>query len=202
MGTKVDLRGQRFGRWFVLEETNERKCGSVMWLCKCDCGTVRTVSSNSLRMGKSLSCGCYNRDVTTKHGMGRTRLHGIWGNMRYRCQNPHAINAERYVDRGIKVCDEWANNFEAFAKWALANGYSDELSLDRIDNNGNYESSNCRWATLKEQGRNKRNNVMITYKGESHCLSEWAEITNQPRARLQMRHHRGWSDKEILFGRA
>ena len=202
MGAKIDLTGQRFGRWLVLAETDRRICGNVGWLCKCDCGTIKTVSALGLRSGGSTSCGCYNREITTKHGMGRTRLHGIWCKMRDRCQNPHSASADRYFDRGIKICDEWANSFEAFRDWALANGYSDELSIDRIDNNGNYEPSNCRWATLTEQGRNKRNNVMLTCNEETHCLTEWAEITHQPMHRLSQRHFRGWSDEEIIFGRA
>ena len=201
MGKKEDLTGRRFGRWLVLKETDERKCGNVMWLCKCDCGTIKTVSSNSLKKGKSLSCGCYNKDIITKHGMGRTRLHGIWGNIRYRCGNEKSIGAKNYINRGIKVCEEWANSFEAFAEWALANGYTDELTIDRIDNNGNYTPDNCRWTTAKEQGRNKRNNVHLTYNGETHCLSEWAEITNQPYTRLHQRYSRGWNTKEILLGR-
>lgn len=201
MGAKLDLTGQRFGKLTVLEECG-RKNGSVVWRCKCDCGNEVSVRANSLRKGKTMSCGCYNRDIITKHGMGRTRLHGIWSNMRHRCGNSQAINADRYIERGIKVCKEWANSFEAFAEWALANGYRDDLSIDRIDNNGNYEPSNCRWVTVKEQGRNKRNNVLITHNGETHCLSEWAEITNQPQGRLRMRYHRGWSDEEILLGRA
>ena len=201
MGAKKDLKGQRFGRWLVLEETDERRHGNVMWLCKCDCGTVRTVSAHSLLKGKTLSCGCYNKDVITKHGMGRTRLHGIWSKMRYRCENLDSPRAMDYVGRGIKVCEEWSNSFEAFAEWALANGYRDDLSIDRIDNDGNYEPSNCRWATLEEQGRNKRNNVWLTCNGETHTLSDWARITNQPRTRLQRRRSLGWNDREIVLGR-
>lgn len=202
MPKKEDLTGRRFGRWLVLEETDERKCGSVMWLCKCDCGTIKTVSSNSLKMGKSLSCGCYNKDVITKHGMGRTRLHGIWSNIRYRCENPNARNTSDYGGRGIKVCAEWSKSFEAFAEWALANGYRDDLTIDRIDVNGNYEPSNCRWVTVREQGRNKRNNVWLTLDGETHILTDWAIITNQPKSRLWQRYHRGWCDREIIMGRA
>ena len=202
MGKREDLTGRRFGRWLVLEETDERKCGSVMWKCRCDCGTVKAVSSNSLKMGKSLSCGCYNRDIITKHGMGRTRLAGIWRNMRYRCENLNSTNADRYAKRGIEICKEWSNSFEAFAEWALANGYSDELTIDRIDNNGDYEPNNCHWVTVKEQGSNKRNNVWLTHNGETHILSEWARITNQPKSRLWKRHKLGWCDRDVILGKA
>lgn len=201
MGAKLDLTGKRFGRWLALKETDERRKGNVMWLCKCDCGTIRKISSNSLKMGRSLSCGCYNREITTKHGMGRTRLHGIWSKMRHRCENLDSPRASDYGGRGIKVCDEWANSFEAFRDWALANGYSDDLTIDRIDVNGNYEPSNCRWATIKEQGRNKRNNVWLTLDGETHILTDWANITNQPKTRLWKRHKLGWCDRDIILGR-
>lgn len=201
MGAKLDLRGQRFGRWTVLEEVG-RSHGSVLWRCRCDCGTVKNVSAQALRKGESTSCGCYNREIITKHGMGRTRLHGIWCNMRYRCENPTAKNTADYGGRGIKVCEEWSNSFEAFAEWALANGYTDELTIDRIDNNGNYEPSNCRWATRVEQGRNKRNNVWLTFNGETHILAEWARITHQPMKRLWRRHQLGWCDRDIILGKA
>ena len=202
MGAKEDLTGRKFGRLTVISETAERKHGGVVWLCKCDCGNYTRVRSQSLKRGDTRSCGCYNHDLITKHGMGRTRLAGIWRNMRYRCENPNSTNADRYAKRGIGICKEWSNSFEAFAEWALANGYSDELTIDRIDNNGNYEPNNCRWVTVKEQGSNKRNNVWLTHNGETHILSEWARITNQPKTRLWKRHKLGWSDEEIIMGRA
>lgn len=201
MGAKLDLTGKRFGRLTVIEESG-RKNGGVVWRCKCDCGNEVCVRSNTLRRGRTVSCGCYNRERATKHGMGRTRLHGIWSNIRYRCGNLNNSRASDYGGRGIKVCDEWANSFEAFRDWALANGYRDDLTIDRIDVNGDYEPSNCRWATLREQGRNKRNNVWLTCNGETHILTDWAKLTNQPKSRLWKRKRLGWSDREIILGRA
>lgn len=96
--------------------------------------------------------------------------------MKQRCCGYNAKSYKHYGGRGITVCEEWRNSFEAFYEWAMANGYSDSLTLDRIDVNGNYEPSNCRWATMKEQNNNKRNNRNITYKGETHTLAQWIEI--------------------------
>ena len=206
MGAKLDLTGKRFGRWLVLEETSERRKGSVMWLCKCDCGTVRAVSASTLKTGKSVSCGCYNKEVITTHGKTHSRLYHTWTSMVRRCTDPNSPEADGYINRGIKVCDEWLNSFEAFAEWSLANGFEEnakrgECTLDRIDNNGNYEPDNCRWANVKAQGRNRRNNVVIECNGESHCLSEWAEILGESYRKLCSRYRRGWSPYEILYGR-
>lgn len=198
---KSDLKGHRFGRLVAIEECGRSKQGSVLWKCQCDCGNTSLARASALKSGHIQSCGCATKEAVTKHGMRRTRLYGIWSHMVDRCTNPNSTVADRYFDRGIKMCAEWRDSFEAFRDWALANGYSDKLSIDRINNNGNYEPSNCRWATVKEQGRNKRNNVMLTCNGETHCLAEWAEMTNQPRSRLNNRLRRGWSDTEIILGR-
>lgn len=205
MGKKEDLTGRRFGRLTVIAETDERRNGAVMWLCKCDCGNYTTVRANHLKRGGVMSCGCYNRDIITRHGLSKTRLHSIWSDMLDRCTNPSSKEADRYINRGIKVCDEWLT-FENFAEWAYANGFREDAkrgdcTLDRIDNNGNYEPSNCRWVDMKVQGRNRRNNVVIECNGESHCLSEWAEILGESYSKLVNRHHRGWSPYEILYGR-
>lgn len=198
---KLDLKGKRFGRLVALEECG-RANGLVLWKCQCDCGNTSFVRASALKSGHIQSCGCATKEAVTKHGGKRTKLYRTWCSMIERCENPRATSADRYIERGIKVCDEWRNSFEAFRDWALANGYADELSIDRIDNNGNYEPDNCRWATRVEQGRNKRNNVMLTCNGETHCLAEWAEITKQPRSRLNNRLRRGWNDTEIILGRA
>lgn len=206
MGTKVDLKGQRFGRLTAIREDESRRNGAVMWLCRCDCGNEVLVRSSHLRRGGVVSCGCYNRDVITTHGETHTRLYRIWDCMRNRCLDANNLQYKDYGGRGIKVCDEWSD-FEAFKKWAITEGYQNEAkrgkcTLDRIDNYGDYEPNNCRWVDMKAQGRNRRSNVYITWEGEKHCLSEWAEILKAPYARLVSRHRRGWSDKEILFGRA
>lgn len=201
MGAKLDLTGRRFGRWTVLEEAGRRN-GGVMWKCRCDCGTVREVRSNHLVMNRSVSCGCYNKEIITTHGNTKTDLHHVWANMKDRCLNAKSSESKNYLKRGITICKEWIESYEAFERWAKENGYKKGLTLDRIDNDGNYEPSNCRWADMKTQCRNRRSNVFLEYLGERHCISEWAEITNQPYARLSSRHRRGWSDKEIIFGRA
>ena len=200
MGAKLNLRGQKFGRWTVLEEA-DRQCGGVRWKCRCECGTVRNVLAGSLRKGASTSCGCYNREVITTHGKSHTKLHHAWSSMKDRCTNPNAQEADRYINRGIKVCDEWLNSYEAFEEWALANGFRDGLSLDRIDNDGNYEPSNCRWATAKEQCRNRSNNLILTVDGETHCATEWAEIVGIKPAIISKRKGRGWTDHDAVYGR-
>lgn len=205
MGAKLDLRGQKFGRLTVLEEAGRRN-GAVLWKCQCDCGNITEVRTGHLRRGAIVSCGCYNREVITTHGRSKSRLHHTWQCMVDRCTNPNSQEADGYINRGIKVCDEWLNSFEAFAEWAEANGFREDAkrgdnTLDRIDNNGNYEPSNCRWTDMKVQGRNRRNNVVIECDGESHCLSEWAEILGEPYAKLASRHRRGWSPYQILYGR-
>ena len=196
----MDLKGQKFGRWTVLEEVG-RSHGSVLWRCRCDCGTVRDVPSNALRTGNSVSCGCYNREVITTHGKSKTtNVYHVWQCMKDRCLNPNSQEAKHYIDRGIKVCDEWLD-FENFYEWAMANGYKEGLSLDRIDNDGNYEPSNCRWATAKQQCRNRSNNYILTVNGESHCISEWAEIVGIKPTTIHTRKRRGWTDEEAIYGR-
>lgn len=164
MAKAVDLTGQKFGRLMVLERT-ENKGIQVCWKCQCDCGNITTTTSYHLRHGHTQSCGCLQIERTIKahktHGKLKTRLHGIWTGMKARCYNPNRETYKNYGGRGITVCDEWKNSFQAFYDWAMANGYDPnakrgECTLDRIDNNGNYEPSNCRWVTMKEQNSNKR----------------------------------------------
>lgn len=206
MGAKEDLTGRRFGRLTVIEETEVRKGNSVVWLCECDCGTRKGISAHCLKSGRVLSCGCYNKTKELTHGLSHTRLHHAWLSMIDRCNNPNNKEYKNYGGRGIKVCDEWLNSFEAFRDWAYANGFDadvprDKCTIDRIDVNGNYEPDNCRWTDMKVQCRNRRNNVVIECNGESHCLSEWAEMLGEPYAKLVSRHRRGWSPYEILYGR-
>ena len=134
-----------------------------------------------------------------KHGMARTRLYRSWTSMRNRCNWKKDKEYKHYGGRGIKVCDEWQNNFEPFMEWALSNGYDDTLTIDRIDVNGNYEPSNCRWITRKEQNNNMTSNVRLTHNGVTHNLTEWSKITEISYSTLQGRIRRGWKTEDILF---
>ena len=132
------------------------------------------------------------------HSKRHTRLYRIWLQMKNRCYN---IKTERYDDyggRGITVCDEWKNDFMSFYNWSMLNGYADNLTIDRIENDGNYEPSNCRWVTVKIQNRNSRKCNMITYKGETHCLKEWSEILGLPYGALKDRKKYGWSIERMF----
>lgn len=201
MGARKDLIGKRFGKLTVIKDVG-RKHGGVLWLCQCDCGNTKEVMSQSLLNGATTSCGCHNREIITKHNKSRTRLYHTYQCIKDRCTNPNAQEYARYGGRGISLCDEWLNSKESFFEWALKNGYRNGLSIDRIDNNGDYCPENCRWVTAKEQARNRSTNVVLEYNGEKHCLSEWAELLNENYAKLLSRHRRGWATKDILFGRA
>ena len=175
--TRIVNIGDRFSRLEVLGKSERRdKSRSIYYYCKCDCGKIVEVRKDGLFNGRVKSCGCFTKDRLTKHKKCNTRLYHIRSGMLDRCYNKNCKDYKNYGARGIKVCEEWKNNFEAFYNWALKNGYANDFSIDRINNNGNYEPSNCRWTTSKQQARNTRTNHFYTYQGETKTITEWAEI--------------------------
>lgn len=175
MKKSIDLTGQKFGNLTVLKFAYMKKHKSY-WRCLCDCGIEKVVRADKLKSGNTKSCGCIRHISNESRGWGKTRLYRIYRAMRSRCTDKNHKSYKDYGGRGIKICDEWLDNSLSFYNWAMTNGYDDTLSIDRIDNNGNYEPSNCRWAAIKEQNRNNSNCHYLTYNNETHCLAEWAEI--------------------------
>lgn len=206
MGKFVDLTGKTFGRLTVIGEAGRSKAGYALWKCRCECGNFKIVQSRHLNSGASKSCGCLmyetqmrNRRDNTKHGYAHNELlYGVWKNMKARCYNPANNRSQFYLGKGIVVCDEWKNDYEAFRKWAYENGYKTGLSIDRINNDGNYEPNNCRWATAKTQANNQSRNRMLTYNGETFTMSEWAEKLNISYGTINHRVQRGWSMERIV----
>lgn len=205
---RLNLVGKRFGRLTAVTLSPERfgPRKRTAWVCRCDCGATTIVKTSDLTTGNTRSCGCLARDLLSArkqtHGFTRgdrkPRLYRIWQNMRQRCYDPNFTNAHRWGGRGIKVCDEW-NDFEAFRTWALANGYRPNLSIDRIDNDGGYAPSNCRWATPVEQARNTSQTRFITYDGVTKPAAEWAEeVGLTPKTLTQRIDKYGWTPAEAI----
>lgn len=202
MGRLLDLTGQRFGKLTVIEFAGHAPNRKTLWKCKCDCGNETLVKTNALRSGATKSCGCLvpvvSGDTHRKHGMSESRLYRTWKNMKARCSNERVLCYPHYGGRGIAVCEEWQNSFEAFRDWALANGYRDNLTIDRIDVNGNYCPDNCQWVSMKTQCENRSNNNLLKLDGETQPVSVWAERIGVSADLLYSRKRKGWTDERIL----
>lgn len=190
MNAVNNLTGNRYGRLEVIGIDDAKEGRKTYWICKCDCGNVKSIRSDALVGGKTVSCGCRKNEVTNANFekgyarrtarergyiSGHTRLYEIWQGMRKRCNYQNDPRYERYGGRGITVCDEW-NDFSKFHDWALSNGYEENLTIDRINNDGNYEPSNCRWATAEEQCNNRGTNISIKIGNATKTLTEWCDI--------------------------
>lgn len=190
-----DLTGQRFGNLTAMQIDSVQN-GYAYWFCRCDCGNIKLVRGTRLTEGHVTSCGCRKGNI--KHRESKTRLYHIWSGMRERCGNPNHPQYESYGARGIQVCPEW-NDWETFRNWALENGYTKDLSIDRIDNDKGYSPDNCRWATATAQANNTRRTHLVTYNGETHSVSEWARILNIKQSTLSNRLTQyGWSVEKAL----
>lgn len=198
-----NLIGHNFGRLAVLgkSENRNKECRRL-WICSCSCGNLVCVDTKSLTTGSTTSCGCYRREkhkrLITKHGESKSKLYYVWNDMKSRCTDTNADQYKDYGGRGISVCDEWKSSYEAFRDWAIGSGYVDGLTLDRIDVNGDYNQSNCRWVNMKTQSNNKRNNRVVKYNGQSHTISEWSELTGIRKETLLYRINAGWDIHEAM----
>jgi len=203
LGKHLDLRGKTFGRLTCIEISGKDNQGRTKWLCECECGNKKEIVLSSLTGGKTKSCGCLHKEIrkkiSTTHSLsvdenGKTpRLYGIWRNMKQRCNNPKASKYKIYGGRGIKVCDEWVN-YMPFHEWAMSNGYSKELTLDRSDGEKGYSPFNCTWQTFSVQNLNKNNNHFITFLGERKTLHEWSQEIGMKYSTLKCRlDDYGWT---------
>jgi hypothetical protein len=193
----VNLTGNKYNRLTVIAYSH--KDSKHKWLCQCDCGKQIITASCKLKSGHTSSCGCAITDMliarNTKHGMAHTSEYEIWQDMRKRCQNPKHKYYEYYGGKGISVCERW-QNFENF--YADMGKRPDNLTIDRIDSNGNYEPGNCKWSTRLEQSRNRKNSKVIEYNGQKIPYAEAAKILGLGYAGVMDRVIRGWSPERIM----
>lgn len=203
----VYKKGQKYNRLTLIRFERKNKYHHSFWLCKCDCGTEKIVNVSQVKSGAIKSCGCLNKELSRKRLMESTQTHGyankerlydIWKNMKRRCYDKSNKRYENYGGKGVIVCDEWKNDYLSFRKWAYANGYNDELTIDRIDVNGNYEPSNCKWSSWKEQMNNQTRNRFLAYKGKTMTMSQWAELLGLTYGAMNHRVQRGWSMERIV----
>lgn len=189
----IDISGQRFGRLTVSEMTDQRRKSSVMWRCLCDCGNIVIAASGDLRTGHTRSCGCLKLEIlkarVTKHGASGTRLYMIWQEMIARCHRQENVSFKFYGARGISVCDEWKTSFEAFA--ADMGDRPLGCSLERKNNNLNYNKENCKWATHTDQMNNRRGNIIISFDGQEMTMAQFARFIGFPYAKVRSAIKRG-----------
>lgn len=202
MNKEKDITGNKYNHLTAIKRDGNDSSGCAAWIFQCDCGRYHRTRKKAVTSGQIRSCGkCipyirksegYRRPpVIIKHGMSNTKLYRVWHGMKMRCNPKRKSHRSRYYDRGITVCEEWANSFEKFYEWAIANGYKEGLTIDRINNDGIYEPSNCRWTTTYIQARNKRSNVMVEHNGKTLCISDWEKELGYGNDSLGRRYRMG-----------
>lgn len=200
-----DISGQKFGTLTAIRAVGSDSKNRALWECICDCGAVVVKIGAELRSGHIKSCGDRSKHAS-KHGGCNERLFKVYGAIKQRCCNPNYFQYKDYGGRGITICQAWLNDYGTFRDWAYANGYTEEIlpngvnkwTIDRIDVNGDYEPDNCRWITTQEQQFNKRDNVVLTYEGETMTATEWAHKLELSPNIIWARLKNGWSVKEAL----
>lgn len=197
-----NLLSVRSGRLTVISFYDKERNGHKRYLCKCDCGNYTVVRDTRIRNHETKSCGCISKEhlieYNTKHGLSNSPLYIIYQGMMSRCYNPDLDGYHRYGGRGIKVCDEWLSDIENFIKWGKESGFKKGLTLDRIDNDGNYEPNNCRWVTSKIQSRNTVRNNRYSIENETRTLIEWCELHSINYRTVKSRLSRGWSFEDAI----
>lgn len=196
------LEGDKYHSWTVIKPLGKiKKWANHYWECRCDCGTIAAISGTNLINGKSKACkkGVHQNGRGKTHGMRYSRIYATWRNMKRRCLSHKCSMYMKYGGRGIKVCDRWVK-FENFYE-DMKDGYNDTLQLERDDVNGNYEKSNCRWATAAEQAKNKTNTAYVTYKGVTKRAHDWAKLIGANPKTITRRAYLGYSPEECLFGK-
>lgn len=207
--------GKKYSNWTVLDYSHfdertyycnnrkkVRKSKDHFLKVVCKCGVVKNVRPYQLRAGKSKGCGCEGNHTKTQfvrtHGKTNTRIYRIYCGMKERCYSKNNKDYQKYGGRGITICDEWLNDFETFYEWAQSNGYSDDYSIDRIDNNESYKPSNCRWTDAKKQSNNRRSSIFLEFKNQKYTITEWSRILNVKADTLHRRKRNGWTDEEVI----
>lgn len=201
--------GDKFARLTILSFEDRNRQYDSLWKVRCDCGNEFIVRGGVLKNGHTQSCGCLQREQTSKsrttHGLSRNPLTGkrdklyrVFAGMKERCYNPHHDMFRYYGGSGVSICEAWLNDYSAFHQWAITNGYKEGLTIERVNTFGNYEPSNCKWIPMSEQSKNRRNNRILTFNGQTKKVIEWAEITSLPGTLIIQRIKRGWSIEKSL----
>ena len=189
--------GNRYALLTVIEKADTKN--KAYWICKCDCGNITTVSGSNLRNGSVKSCGCLRNKSHLTHHLSKHPLYNVWYHIKRRCLKEKNPAYKDYGGRGITICEEWEKSFESFYFWAINNGYENNLTIDRIDNNKGYSPDNCRWTDSKTQCNNRRSCVMITYNGKTQNLMQWCEELGLNYKRIHNRLYKcKWSFEKAI----